>query len=1244
LNSAGQVVYSDQYISLAGTSYSQSSVTLGTAGTNYLRTEYGYDAHGRPNRTVDPAGTITRTVFDGHGRVSSTWVGTNDTPASGYWSPTNNTSPANMVKTVDYEYDNGGVGDGLLTKTTEHPGGGAADRVTQTAYDWRDRQVATKAGVEASESTSVNRPISYQVMDNLGEVTESDMYDGDGLSITTDSNSDGVPDKPSSSALRAQSTAAYDELGRAYQEKTYSVDPSTGSVSTNALTTNHWFDNRGEEIKTAMPGGEVSKTAFDGAGRVTKSYVTDGGGDSSYSDASSVTGDAVLEQTEETYDADGNTILTTTRERFHDETTTGALGNPTSAPKARVSYQASYFDKADRPTDAVDVGTNGGSAYTRPGSVPSRSDTVLVTSYGYNTAGEVESVTDPRGLVNKTYFDLAERTTKTIENYVDGTVSDADDKTVEYTYDANGQQATLRADLTGGGYQETKWVYGITSPIVSNDVLEEMQYPDPSTGAASSSQKDSYTYNQLGHVLTKTDRNGTVHTYSYDILGRPVADAVTTLGSGVDGAVRRIETAYDGQGNAYLVTSYDAASGGNVVNQVQREFNGLGQLTTEWQATSGAVNTSTSPKVQYAYSFAPSGSTNHSRLTSITYPNGRVITYNYATGLSDTISRLLSITDGATTLESYSYLGLGTVVTRAHPQPGVDLTYVKLTGESDGAAGDKYTGLDAFGRVIDQRWTTSGGTAADRRQYGYDRDSNRLYADNKVSTSNSELYAYDGLNQLTSFQRGTLNGTKTGLTGSATRAQSWAFDAVGNFNSQTTDGTTQTRSANKQNEITSISSATTPTYDNNGNLTTDETGRTFKYDAWNRLVEVRNSSSTLLATYRHDALGRRDRETRGSTTTDLYYSSDWQVLEERVGSAVKLSYVWSPVYVDALICRDRDSTGGGTLNERLYAVQDANFNVVALIDTSGTVIERYAYDAFGVFTVLTGSWGSRSSSSYAWIYLHQGQRFDGDAGVYWADERVYSPTLGRWLQIDPIGFFSGDNNLVRYVSNNPVLYTDDTGTAGAPPLGPPGPSHPSRPAAGRWRYDIPYMVGGKRNPSLLDDGALSYQIWIDLVFPSDKPADATQVWQTNVLTEVALRRDGKLLTKTIYKLDVAGINNEEFRGAGRVADDNHTIGGRAGDDFIFFQQRVVKTQGFNKKGFVRPESPGDEIDNEEHDKVTKDMRGPTSTLSYTYTFINPSIWCQVLPPTSPVAGAMMMKMKPIEILTVDGIGTWRSGP
>src|SRR5262249_57089366 len=119
---------------------------------------------------------------------------------------------------------------------------------------------------------------------------------------------------------------------------------------------------------------------------------------------------------------------------------------------------------------------------------------------------------------------------------------------------------------------------------------------------------------------------------------------------------------------AYLFTSYSDTGGTTIVNQVQRKFNGFGQLIQEWQAHGGAVNTSTSPNVQYTYVEGGSGA-NNSRLTSIVYPNGRTITYNYNTGVDTTISRLSSITDGSTTLESYSYLGLDTVVKRAHPQP-----------------------------------------------------------------------------------------------------------------------------------------------------------------------------------------------------------------------------------------------------------------------------------------------------------------------------------------------------------------------------------------------------------------------------------------------------------------------------------------------------------------------------------------------------------------------------------------------
>src|SRR5262249_9629289 len=158
--------------------------------------------------------------------------------------------------------------------------------------------------------------------------------------------------------------------------------------------TNIWRNHRGLTIKTSQPGGIVSKTAYDGAGRVTTQYTSDGGGDSSWTDAGNVTGDAVLSQIETTNDSDGNVIMTTDRQRKHQEIPTGALGNPTTTPEARVSYVTAYYDAVNRTTASVNVGTNGGSSYTRPSSAPSRSDTVLETSYTYNAQGWNDTTAD----------------------------------------------------------------------------------------------------------------------------------------------------------------------------------------------------------------------------------------------------------------------------------------------------------------------------------------------------------------------------------------------------------------------------------------------------------------------------------------------------------------------------------------------------------------------------------------------------------------------------------------------------------------------------------------------------------------------------------------------------------------------------------------------------------------------------------------------------------------------------------
>src|SRR5260370_41034393 len=99
----------------------------------------------------------------------------------------------------------------------------------------------------------------------------------------------------------------------------------------------------------------------------------------------------------------------------------------------------------------------------------------------------------------------------------------------------------------------------------------------------------------------------------------------------------------------------------------------------------------------------------------------------------------------------------------------------------------------------------------------------------EVYHANGAANGSDPLNQLPAFARGTLNGAKDTIA-TPSHSQSWSLDAQGNWSSVTTDGTAQNRTHNAQNEITSGSVA----YDNDSNTTTDDTGKTFVYDAWNR--------------------------------------------------------------------------------------------------------------------------------------------------------------------------------------------------------------------------------------------------------------------------------------------------------------------------------------------------------------------------------------------------------------------------
>ena len=479
---------------------------------------------------------------------------------------------------------------------------------------------------------------------------------------------------------------------------------------------------------------------------------------------------------------------------------------------------------------------------------------------------------------------------------------------------------------------------------------------------------------------------------------------------------------------------------GTVLNQCVMGYNGFQQLIEEQQEHSGAV-TGSSANVQYGYA-SGTGSTNYIRPISVTYPNGRVISFIYAAGRDTNLNRVTTIQDPSAVLARYTYLGLSTVVRIAYPQP---LVWLDLWGGASGV----FAGLDLFNRIIDQRWqnnTASTPADIDRYQYGYDQDYNRLWKANLMTTGLDEFYAYDPLNRLTLMQRGTLNTGKTGITGTPVREMDWTLDITGNWPSYVTktSGTTdlsQTRTSNKVNEITAVGGTptwVTPAYDAAGNTTTmpqpgtPTSSYTAVYDAWNRMVKISAGGSTI-ATYAYDGRNRRIVKVTVSPaeTRHFYFTDSWQDVEERVGTSTSMDkqYVWGVRYVDELVCRD-DATP-----LRLYALQDANFNLTAICNTSGAVQERYRFDPYGNRIIMNASWAVIGASLFGWSLETHGLFSDAESGLVYNRFRLLHPLNGNFETRDSTGYIDG-LNLYEYSGSRPTVVLDPFGLAGVIALPP----------------------------------------------------------------------------------------------------------------------------------------------------------------------------------------------------------------
>ena len=206
-------------------------------------------------------------------------------------------------------------------------------------------------------------------------------------------------------------------------------------------------------------------------------------------------------------------------------------------------------------------------------------------------------------------------------------------------------------------------------------------------------------------------------------------------------------------------------------------------------------------------------------------------------------------------------------------------------------------------------------------------------------------------------------------------------------------------------------------YDAAGRATQKSTATTtlrFAYDAFDRLIEVRDGAEQLLARYRYDPFDRRLWKDQGSRTVYLN-GAEGPLAETDATGTLQRRYVWRPNRPWASDPVAIHSEAGTA-----YLHNDHQGQPLRATDASGTLIWAAEPRAFG---------GVRLTLNRLEQPLRlAGQLEDPESGLHYNLRRHYDPATGRYLQPDPLGLAGGDEPYV-YAEHDPLNKIDPTGEA-----------------------------------------------------------------------------------------------------------------------------------------------------------------------------------------------------------------------
>lgn len=200
--------------------------------------------------------------------------------------------------------------------------------------------------------------------------------------------------------------------------------------------------------------------------------------------------------------------------------------------------------------------------------------------------------------------------------------------------------------------------------------------------------------------------------------------------------------------------------------------------------------------------------------------------------------------------------------------------------------------------------------------------------------------------------------------------------------------------------------------------------------------------------------GRRIvKEVKNSADLDMtfhfYYRGHSEIEERNASDEVIRQYVWSTEYIDALaqiaLNDDPADVGEQDCESIYFALHNANFNVLAIVDDLGVLTERYEYTPYGERSVFFSP-GTTDSAAHAPTYIsrrwlvasvpqpygrnplgHQGLMHDQVDSLIYNRARHVHTTLGRFVHRDPLGYVDG-LGLSTYLRSNPLYHRDPNGT------------------------------------------------------------------------------------------------------------------------------------------------------------------------------------------------------------------------